>query len=99
MQIDFDWDPVKATSNAAKHQVTFHEAMAIFGDPLSVSILDDDSLDEERWVTVGQTIDGNLLLVVHTWTEVDADNVAVRIIAARHPTRNESRQYRENRTP
>jgi uncharacterized DUF497 family protein len=37
----------------------------------------------------------NLFLVVHTWTEIDAQHVAVRIISARRPTRNEARQYRE----
>ena len=43
MRIDFDWDPAKAATNATKHQVTFEEAMTIFGDPLSVSVLDDES--------------------------------------------------------
>ena len=99
MRIDFDWDPAKAATNATKHQVTFEEAMTIFGDPLSVSVLDDESSGEERWVTVGQTISGNLLLVVHTWSEMDADHTAVRIIPARQPTRNESRQYRESLMP
>jgi uncharacterized protein len=99
MRIDFDWDPAKATSNATKHRVTFEEAMTIFDDPLSVSVLDDESSGEERWVTLGQTPSGNLLLVVHTWSAMDADHITVRLISARRPTRNESRQYRESRMP
>jgi uncharacterized protein len=96
MRIDFDWDPAKAASNAAKHGVTFEEAMTVFGDPLALSRPDDDhSTDEERWVTLGHASAGNLLLVVHTWADIDVDRSAVRIISARRPSRNEVRQYRE----
>jgi uncharacterized protein len=97
MRIDFDWDPAKAASNAAKHGVTFEEAMAVFRDPLANSILDRESTsDEERWVTLGATTSGNLLVVVHTWNDIDADSAAVRIISARRPTAREGRQYRED---
>jgi len=55
VRIDFDWDPAKAASNAAKHGVTFNEAMTVFRDPLAQSILDQDSRAvEERWVTQGE---------------------------------------------
>jgi len=97
MRIDFDWDPAKAASNAAKHGVTFGEAMTVFTDPFSRSILDPDhSTDEERWITLGEASTGNLLVVVHTWREVDQSRTAVRIISARRPTRSEARQYRED---
>ena len=100
MRIDFDWDPAKAASNAAKHGVAFQEAMAVFRDPLARSILDpDNQAGEERWITLGETTAGNLLVVVHTWADIDADRSAVRIISARRPTRNETRQYRENPMP
>ncbi len=94
--IVFDWDPAKAASNLTKHGVRFEEAMTVFVDPRALSLLDDDSsFGEERWTTLGAAATG-LRLVVHTWTELDADRVAVRIISARRPTRNEARQYREN---
>ena len=55
MPIEFDWDPAKAASNAAKHGVTFGEAMAVFRDPLADTILDPDrGPGEERWVTIVQ---------------------------------------------
>lgn len=100
MRIDFDWDPAKAASNAQKHGVTFEEAMAVFRDPLARSILDPDhGPGEERWITLSETTAGNLLVVVHTWRDIDPDRSLVRIISARRATRNEARQYREDRTP
>jgi uncharacterized protein len=100
VRTDFDWDPAKAASNAAKHGVTFEEAMTVFRDPLARSILDNaHGSDEERWVMLGEASTGNLLVVVHTWTETAADRAVVRIISARRPTLREARQYREDRTP
>ena len=100
MRIDFDWDPEKAAGNAGKHGVAFEEAMAVFRDPLARSIFDPDHPPgEERWVTIGEAATGNLIVVVHTWADIDAERSAVRIISARRPTRNEARQYRENPMP
>ena len=97
MRIDFDWDPDKAARNATKHGVTFEAAISVFRDPLARSILDRDSSPaEERWITLGETSAGNLLVVVHTWAEIDPDRTVVRIISARRPTLNEARQYRED---
>lgn len=97
MRIDFEWDPVKAASNVAKHGVTFQEAMTVFRDRLALSIFDHDSEPgEERWITLGEVATGNLLLVVHTWMGIDEEKTIVRIISARRPTRNEARQYRED---
>jgi uncharacterized protein len=100
VRIEFDWDPIKAASNAAKHGVAFDEAMTVFRDPLARSILDHDpAAGEERWVTLGETATGNLLVVVHTWTDKDPDSSMVRIISARRPTASEARQYREEPMP
>ncbi|RYB07632.1 BrnT family toxin [Lichenibacterium ramalinae] len=94
MQISFDWDQAKASSNVGKHDVTFEEAMSVFRDSLMLSV-QDDSASEERWITIGESSVGRLVLLVHTWTEHDEDRVVVRLISARRPTRNETRQYRE----
>ncbi len=100
MRIDFDWDPAKAASNAAKHGISFEEAMTVFRDPLARSVIDPDhGAGEERWVTLGEAATGNLLVVVHTWADIDPDHSAVRIISTRRPTRNEARQYREDSRP
>jgi hypothetical protein len=95
VRIDFDWDSTKAASNVSTHGVAFGHAMTVFRDPLARSILDDTS-GEERWVTIGETATGNLLVVVHTWTELSPDQAYIRIISARRPTSNEARQYRED---
>jgi uncharacterized DUF497 family protein len=96
MRFEFDWDPAKAESNRTKHRVSFEEAMAVFRDPLSLSRLDEDhGAIEERWVTLGQSDEGRLLVVVHTYVEIDAGRTAIRIVSARRPTKRETRQYRE----
>lgn len=92
------WDPVKARSNRTKHRVTFEQAATVLNDPLASSVPDEDhSENEERWVTLGQTGDGMLLVVVHTYHEVSVDTANVRIISARPAERRERRQYETNR--
>jgi uncharacterized DUF497 family protein len=65
--MEFEWDPDKATSNKAKHGVSFHEAATVFGDPLALTYFDPDhSDDEDRFVTFGMSNEGNVLVVSHT---------------------------------
>ncbi len=40
--MEFEWDPVKARDNEAKHKVSFSEATEIFADNLSSSAADPD---------------------------------------------------------
>jgi uncharacterized protein len=90
--VRFEWDPRKATSNARKHGVTFAEASTAFGDPLSVTIRDPDrALDEERFVLVGQSARGRLLVVVHA----ERDD-KVRVISARTAVPAERRAYEDS---
>ena len=89
--IDFEWDPRKAEGNILKHEVSFEEAATVFGDPLSQTIPDPDhSVEEDRFITMGESERGRLLLVSHT----DRDDV-IRIISARKATRIERRLYEE----
>jgi uncharacterized DUF497 family protein len=55
---------------------------------------EDHNESEERWVTLGETQNGKLLVVVHTFEET-AEGAKVRIISAREATKRE-RQYYEN---
>ena len=91
----FGWDPAKAASNVVKHKVTFERAMAVFHDPLALSRTDDDSVGEERWITLGRAAAGELLVVVHTYDDGDPEQVKIRIISARSATRREAAQYRD----
>jgi uncharacterized protein len=87
----FDWNPDKARTNLAKHQVSFQEAATVFEDPLSITFPDPNhSIGEKRWVIMGQSANGRLLFVAHT----DRDDLT-RIISAREVTRREQRIYEE----
>jgi len=100
MRFVFEWDPAKAERNLSKHGVSFDSAMGVFSDPLALTIFDGDHSDEEdRWVTVGRAGPGNLLLVIHTHVEMTAEEMLVRIISARRPTRKEVRFYEQGSVP
>jgi hypothetical protein len=89
MPLTFEWDPLKARSNLAKHRVGFEEASTVFGDALSLTIPDPEhSETEKRYVTMGIAFTGKLLVVVHT----DRGN-NIRIISARRASRRERKSY------
>ena len=90
----FEWDPAKAASNLRKHKVSFDLARQVFEDRHSLSVIDDAHSEfEERWITVGRTRNGRLLVVCHTDAETDDDKASVRIISARPATPSERRQF------
>jgi uncharacterized DUF497 family protein len=89
--LHFDWDPEKADSNVKKHGVTFAEAATAFGDPLSITIPDPDhSFGEARFILLGVSFQGRLVVVVHT----EARD-SIRIICARLATRAEQKSYEQ----
>jgi len=84
-----EWNPKKAAENERKHQVSFHEASTVFGDPMAITFTDPDhSKDEYRFLTYGVSRYNRLLIVSHTEREG-----RVRIITARKATRRERRIY------
>jgi len=91
MALEFQWDPAKAAANLRKHRVSFPEAATAFDDPLSVTIADPDhSAREERYLLLGLTRGGRLVVVAH------ADRGAnIRIISARLADRYERPAYEE----
>ncbi len=69
--MDFEWDDAKAESNERKHGVAFSEALTVFADPLSVTGYDPRHADvEDRFLTMGVSVDGRLLVVCRTLTAV-----------------------------
>ena len=87
--MQFEWDTDKATSNIEKHGVSFAEAITIFGDPLEVAIPDPDHSEEEfRFVSVGRSAQGRLLVVAYTEREA-----RIRLISAREAAPKERRNY------
>ena len=91
----FEWDLLKAETNITKHNVSFENAALVFSDKDSLSIYDEEHSDrEERWITLGRTSDGVLLVVVHTYRKVDKEEY-IRIISARKAGKKEANQYYE----
>ena len=87
--MQFEWDPEKAVANASKHRVEFAEAMTVFGDPLEVVIPDPDhSEGERRFLSMGQSSTGRLLVVAYTEREG-----RIRLINAREATARERKSY------
>jgi uncharacterized protein len=93
--MDFEWDDAKAESNERKHGVAFSVAQTVFGDPLSITGYDPRHADDEdRFLTMGMSVDGRMLVVSHT----DRGHM-VRIISAREATRRERKDYEDGSFP
>jgi hypothetical protein len=89
MELTFGWDEIKAEDNRKKHEVSFDEAAAIFHDPFSITMPDPDhSVEEERYIDIGCSSDGRLLMVVYTERGND-----IRIISCRRATTAEKKVY------
>jgi hypothetical protein len=65
--VRFEWDPFKAAANVRAHRVTFAEAVTVFEDDFALTREDPDAVREERFVTLGLSDLGNLLVVVYTY--------------------------------
>lgn len=89
--MNFEWDSEKAAENLERHRISFEEAATAFGDPLSITIGDPDHSEaEDRYVLLGMTFRGRLVVVVHTDR---GENV--RLISARLASRRERRSYEQ----
>jgi uncharacterized protein len=89
--MEFEWNEGKADRNLIKHGVSFDEAQTIFNDPLYVDFYDPDhSENEDRYLIIGESIRGRLLIV--SYTERGNKN---RLISARETTKIERKMYAE----
>jgi uncharacterized DUF497 family protein len=90
-ELRFEWDSDKASKNVEKHHVSFEEAATVFDDPMFITFVDDEhSIDEERYITIGLSSRGWLLMLAH------ADRKDhIRIISARRATKKEEQFYAE----
>lgn len=92
MGLLFEWDPKKARLNLKRHGVSFDEASTAFRDSLSQTIEDPlHSENMEHFVLIGRSIQGRLLVIVHT-----DRGERIRIISARLATKQERLRYEEN---
>ena len=91
MKLTFEWDEVKAKENLKKHEVSFEEGKTIFNDPFLFTFPDiEHSADEERYINIGLSANGHILIVTHTERQEK-----VRIVSCRKATARERRFYEE----
>lgn len=92
----FEWDEDKNSSNIQKHQVSFEEAKTVFDDPLHISKLDHRfSYFEERWITIGATENGKVLVVANLFFDESGEEI-IRIISARKASTKERDFYEQH---
>jgi uncharacterized DUF497 family protein len=90
--VTFEWDEAKASANLAKHGVSFEEAETVFDDLLYVDFYDPEhSADEPRYIIIGRSQQGRLLIVSYT-----ERGDPIRLISARELTPTEREAYEEN---
>jgi uncharacterized DUF497 family protein len=91
--MSFEWDDKKASINEQKHGVSFTEAITVFSDPLELTIPDPDhSQGEFRFLSIGCSDRGNLLVVAYT----EREPASIRLISARPATKYERKQYEQS---
>jgi len=97
MKVTFEWDEIKDRENRKVHKVSFSEAKTAFNDPFFITFPDDvHSVQEERLLSIGTSIRGRDLLIVHTESYEEDGVIVVRKISARKATSSERRIYEEN---
>jgi uncharacterized protein len=87
----FSWDDKKAKENVRKHGISFEEGSTVFRDDEGLRMYDPDhSEDEDRFLLLGLSTKGRLLVVSHCYRAHDKE---IRLISARKATKTESQQY------
>ena len=91
--MELEWDPVKAQANLEEHQVSFSEASTVLEDEFSLTREDPDAEGEQRFVTLGMSSFGNLLVVVYTYREPNS----IRLISAWKANSRQRKEYAKSR--
>lgn len=93
----FVWAPEKDKINVRKHNISFTQSCYVFSDPYSLTLFDESHSEyEDRWVTLGQIQDETIMVVVHTFRDLENDEV-IRIVSARKATKRERQRYQARR--
>jgi uncharacterized DUF497 family protein len=91
--VRYEWDPAKAAANLEVHQVSFSEASTALADDFALTREDERASGEQRFVTLGLSDTGNLLVVVYTYRGPDT----LRIISAWRANRRQELMYEKSR--
>lgn len=93
MELTFEWDEEKALANLRKHRVSFEEAKTIFGDPFLMTFPDPGhSIGEARYLNIGRSAKGRLLIAIHTERKPN-----IRLISNRKAKPGERKFYEERK--
>jgi uncharacterized protein len=76
--VRIEWDPPKSRANLRAHGIGFAEAAMALDDDFALTREDPGADDEPRFVTLGLSDVGNLLVVVYAHREPDT----LRVISA-----------------
>jgi uncharacterized DUF497 family protein len=91
--VRFAWDLPKARANLRVHRVSFAEAATVLEDDFALTRDDPDNIDERRFVTLGFSDLGNLIVVVYTYREPDT----IRLISAWRANNRQRMLYEKGR--
>lgn len=87
----FEWNSEKAAGNLRKHRVSFDEAVTVFHDPFAATFDNPDhSVGERRFLTIGYSSVGRLLIVAHVERGTVVRIISARLASARERKRHET---------
>lgn len=92
--VRFEWDRRKADANLRAHGINFAEAVTALDDTFALTREDPDTVEEERFVTLGLSDRANLLVVVYAYREPDI----IRLISAWKANKRQRDLYEEDRS-
>lgn len=87
------WDPAKAAANLRSHGIDFAEAATVLTDDYALTREDPDVFGEQRFISLGMSAMGFLLVVVYTHRPPDF----FRIISAWKANRPQRAAYEAHR--
>ena len=90
----FEWDLPKAQANLRAHGVSCAEAVTVLEDDLALTREDADAVEEPRFVTLGLSDLGNLLVVVYAYRDPDI----IRVISAWRANKRQRVLYEKGRS-
>lgn len=88
-----EWGPVKADANLQTHGVSFGEAATVLEDDFAFTREDPDAQGEQRFVTLGMSATGAILVLVYAHREPDV----YRLISSWKANKPQRNMYEKNR--
>ncbi len=85
--MNFEYDKTKSSINKSKHNIDFKEAQRLWEDPYSFELPSPQSVDEERFLVLGQ-IDSKNYTAIITYRDTN-----IRIISVRRSREKETKLY------